>query len=449
MRLFNLLLSVAFSLSFACSQIPDSGSASQTTQQLPPPHPTLKDTLPDAFFTADSIQYDVNIRFVRHALSIRTYLPTMLETGPIMFRLYSMTKNSSPEKALLFLEGVSRDTAVFYLNHPCARVRAFALCALHFNAVAKNLPLIYGLYTDTAACYRYPPVPNYTEEYKLMVGSPSPFELELRKKGGTTVRVQDVAQRILDVYLSGNVRDETQDFPAFWTPRKDLTELARIWKVKFDFARPPFLNADLKYRKEIQKTKYALARTSPRFQQLFTLCCGSWQNDVADGIFTATEIRAACRALGRKNLIDLLEGRPAIPDPDFINPHLFENCQGLILTWGWPFFQPKDTVLLRDFVNREIYTGRNTYWSVAAARLEPQKASAILHEAIEVRTSKNSYLPQALLYATLWELCGNKESRSIREWYSKLPATEGKMARRLFVELVRDCPDNRILSALK
>lgn len=448
MQILNLFFPLALFLSTACAHQPESGNPPELLPPAPRLPKTAHDTLSDAFFVADSLQYQTNSRFVRHALSIRQFLAPSVENGPFSIRLDPDLRNAIQGKALLFLEGINRDTAIFYLNHPCARVRAYALCALHFNPVPENLPLIHAMFADTAACYRYPPAPKHSEEYLSNIGrSPSAFEMELREKAGATVRVQDIAQRILNVYLQPGYGPEA--FSAFWAPRSQLNELARVWKVKFDFTCQPLFHLYPEYEQEIQKTKRALALTSRSFQQMFILYYSAWRWDQSEPVFSATEVLAACRALGRKNLMRILEDRPVIPDPDFTDPDFADSRRRLILTLGWSIIQPADTAVLRDFANSEMYYGKSTEWAIATARLNPRKAPERLHEAVDVQTARDSYLAQALLCATLWELCGRKESNYIRKWYSELPVEAGKDARQVFTELVRACPDNSILNALK
>jgi hypothetical protein len=144
----------------------------------------------------------------------------------------------------------------------------------------------------------------------------------------------------------------------------------------------------------------------------------------------------------------ILKGQTFTDDPDINRWDGNENRERMrdfVFAHASQLFSPEDAAEMMA-LGRENCRSQPAWW-IAAARLQPEKGAAILHEGLEFQREKNAdEFLAAPLVACLWELEGQKEARFVADWYYARNSS-GQATREKFWE--RLIPDDRDPAARK
>jgi hypothetical protein len=139
-----------------------------------------------------------------------------------------------------------------------------------------------------------------------------------------------------------------------------------------------------------------------------------------DALVTENELVGMCKRLGPDKLLLALQRKVPSDDPDLQRG----AGMGLILRHADELLRPTDgdALLACERSDRDSQKHGHTEltvtagWAVAAARLQPEKASAILHAAMERFQGEFQANDRSYLCVALWQLAGERESQYLLDW---------------------------------
>ena len=180
-----------------------------------------------------------------------------------------------------------------------------------------------------------------------------------------------------------------------------------------------------------------------------------------DALVTENELVGMCKRLGPDKLLLLLQSKIPSDDPD-LQPRASNNWpyQAMVLfvlRHADDLLRPADSDALlacerfeREPQKRRLHDPTITaLWAVAAARLQPAKASTILHAAMERFQGQFDANERSTICIALWQLAGEPESQYLLDWLygEAYPHQFFPGCRSTFIDTVGKDPKGRKLIA--
>ena len=328
------------------------------------------------------------------------------------------------------------------------KVRTLALAALFSKDDPFVLPQVVTLANDRAESF---PEPD------LLAMPLQPTRLH-------TTTVGSAATCFVDTYLSeagyksswawgcrSNLGTGPGSFGDYWEKHKDRKYCASWFAVKLrratmgmgmyptDVLRRPLINA---VRKQIDRIP-----SLDREWILLWLC--SYR--MGRGLYPMTiasdfEILAAMKKLGPDNLLLMLQGKIPSADPDLqlqSNLSRYRELMLFVLARAKQVLQAKQVDAILACANNPKSLIEKTYWIIAAAQLEPKRASELLYAQLSNLPAYDHGEQKADLLATLWKECGSKEQMRLIDCFYDNATSD---CRRLWLEEITDHrPETKLL----
>jgi len=406
---------------------------------------------------------------------IAAHLPCFDTTGLLYDRMqesrWLSEKDEAPYRqyiAHLMAMQANEEDLLPLLTHNDPKVRTLAMAKLMMNDDTKALPAIVALAHDPA-----PTFPNPQPDARTLAMSgvgPPPKDQT----------VGSIATAIGNVYLNAagwrygiNGGGGESGFPGYWQAHKDRASCASWFIVQLLRATQgtsPIPSA------RVDKIRQVRARVDqlkePDRDWTLLLLGPSWRLDPGDpdpraNVFISDdEITKIGQRLGPDNLLLALQGRIPSDDPDLrpggiAMPGMGSSSAAMqlfILHHAIDLLLPKDASALLDQRSAERIRKNglvSAWWTIAAARLQSNRASSLLHDdllffAVPKRAWDFGY-DQADLGITLWQMEGSSEADFLESWfYSDLSKKNGHIipdACSRFIDGVAATPSTRELLA--
>jgi hypothetical protein len=310
----------------------------------------------------------------------------------------------APDLRRLAASDFSSVELIYTLEDPSPRVRTLALELLFRKEDPHLLPYIFKLTADGGITFE-----NW-EYYDFSANAPT-------KKRRVAQTVGDFAKAMLNFY---GVRG---DFEPYWVARKDrkywFTWLHSI--AMFITGGDGTLNTGDAGR--LAAIRQILDRLPPLDRDLYLIWLQCTFNRPA--IADVAELSQAVKRLGRENVLAIAEGNPPSSDPDLQpawDSHYYWVA-GVVLDHATDILRPDDCDRLSAVVQRMRRRGgsdpfrEGAKYTIAEARLRPEKASELLHA--EIRHFSEPYLAglRGQAAGALLQLAGKSELPFLREFF--------------------------------
>ena len=312
----------------------------------------------------------------------------------------------------------NRAALIPLLNHPDPKVRTLALGSLFQREEGPDLPLIAGLLNDTAGTF-----PLLREPMRAG-GMPSRSEWESAQS------VADVVQSMLAFWGVGDPnRDKVSasQFELYWAKYAGRRHAAHWFRVKMDRATRRTIPIQEAHRPDMDRVLAqinALPSVDRAWTSLFVLCpAGNYhpQSVAEHRLVLDQKLVETARELGAESLLRFLRRERVTDDPDldFSGKESgdFGRMSHFILAHARDLFRPTDAEALLAMERPQPgETGPDPAWAIAAAALQPDKASALLRSRLQ--KEKRNYVDAAgQLAGALWRIVGLSECAFLREWF--------------------------------
>lgn len=329
------------------------------------------------------------------------------------------------EPAVVRLAGSDYPAAslVSLLADPSPRVRTLALELLFRKQDPKLLPAIFEHLSDGGNTF------EHIVEYNFRANGPPDSRRD-------TQTVGDFAKAILGRFGFYGKPDQ---FGEFWAARKDRSywfgwlRQRMLWTGGTGEPNPGLQERLLPLRRMIE----GFPETD---RNLYLIWLQAEYREPA--LATETEVAEAVRRLGRENVLAVADGHPPSSDPDLqlsSNPGRYRWVTAIILEHVTEALRPADAPRLAAIEQRERErlkahpdvrdSGPGTSYTIAQARLLPDRASEILHAAIRARSGPFDDGYRAQLVAALFRLKGRAEMPFVREFFYRDPNGGAALAR--------------------
>jgi hypothetical protein len=294
------------------------------------------------------------------------------------------------------------------LSDTSPRVRTLALELLFRKQDPQFLPPIFEHASD----------PGITFEHIVLYNFRANGPPDSRRESQT---VSDFAKAMLSFF---GVRG---DFSEFWNARKDR----RYW---FSWLRSRLLSIggmsspNPGLRERLLPFREMIESFPELDRNLYLIWLQAEYSEPA--LATDAEISEAVRRLGRENILAIAEGHPRGGDPDLQlswEPVRYRYVTAIILDHAIGTLQPSDAARLAAIYQRETERLKvnhyvrdadlGTSYTIAQARLLPDRASEILHAEIRARNGPFDLGYREQLVAALFQLRGRAEMPSVREFF--------------------------------
>ena len=327
------------------------------------------------------------------------------------------TDGAYPKEALLEL-----------LSHDDPKVRTLAAVALFDREDPFVLPFLVKLTADEAPTFDGHPELSASRTWLWDTGiGPPP-----RKQ-----TVGDIAKEMLGFYMTrsgffhGVKHPSAPGFHEYWNGRKDRSHCAgwfRVQLARASYGRSPqknCINRIRAVRKRIDEI--------PADDHCWLLL---WLNGErgSDALVTESELVEMCKELGPDKLLLMLQHKIPSDDPDLQprtnNNWPYNRMTLFVLRHAEELLRRDDGEALlncerwqRDYRKHGIGDPTITpWWAVAAARLQPEKASRILHAALKRFQGKFDSDKRTTICVALWQLVGRSELAFLVDWlYDEQP----------------------------
>jgi hypothetical protein len=308
-----------------------------------------------------------------------------------------------PEKELLRL-----------LKHPSPRVRTLAAAALFEREDPRLLPQLAPLARDEGPTF---------PRAELVLGLPPPSDQAPDLKAQT---VGQVVGTFLDLYLDAVEGESASDFDDYWGRRKARAHCASWFAVRLLRAQRDTCPLQGEDWPAVRAVRRQIDRLPPRDRAL-TLLWLRTDGRSEDALATEAEVVTACKALGRERLLKLLRRQTISDDPD-VQPGKSNRAH-----WRWSrmmaFVLDHAPELLRpgdaDALLACAEADNPSRWFIAAARVQPKRARAILDAgwaAVRGRGNFGGHAGGELLLARQRLLPDEAPDLAVKWFYAEEPA---------------------------
>ncbi len=358
-----------------------------------------------------------------------------------------LLSNQEAEAVLQFRQLVHQATVAQLrksLQDPDAKVRALAICGLHWHGAEKQLPDLVGLAGDQGAAIPW----RAPRAYALVPLAKSEDDLEkLREKESFEPQtVGSYAKAVVKMYMRASgfhygiegYRDHP-GFQQYWNERKDRTYCLGWFRVALQRASQGTSPARQELRDKVNKLRQQInALPSPDREWILLALATPWEGGSSEpgGAMLASEadLIAAGKRLGPKRIMTLFEREPISTDPDLQLPgngtngaFPFARVVLFLLRNARELFdqeQADQLLKLEQKAWQRKQNGQSHWvtprWAIAAADLRPDRAATILHRAMQRYSSGTSTQDQDnrhMIAVALWEHEGQEAIPKIADWF--------------------------------
>jgi hypothetical protein len=233
--------------------------------------------------------------------------------------------------------------------------------------------------------------------------------------------VGDFAKAMANIY---GVRGEFRDF---WEARQGRSYWLSLLRAKMERITGGMPTLNFGVDKQLVVFREALDRLPALDRDLYLIWLQSTFTEPA--LANDADLSAAVKRLGRDRVLAIAEGNPPGGDPELRpsrNPLEYRLVAEIVLNHAGGVLLPVDADRLSAVVQRErdrvkAYPRPETFvspaYTIAQARLLPEKASEILHDEIRFRSGKFEATARGQLATALLEMLGQKELSFVRELF--------------------------------
>jgi hypothetical protein len=406
---------------------------------------------------------------------IAAHLPCFDTTGLLYDRLQESRWLSEKDEAtyrqyitdLMAMQATEEDLLPL-LKHHDPKVRTLAMAKLMMNDDAKALPAIVALAHDPAPTF---PNPQPDAPALAMSGvGPPPKDQTV---GGIATAIGNFYLNAAGWRYGINGGGGESGFPGYWQAHKDHACCASWFLVQLMRATQGTSPIPAARVDKIRQVRARIGELREPDRDWTLLLLGpSWRLDSGDpdpraNVFISDdEIIKIGQRLGPDNLLLALQGRIPSDDPDLkpggiAMPGMGSSSEAMqlfILHHAVELLPQKDADALLDQRSAERTRGNglvSSWWTIAAARLQPARAALLLHnDLIFFAGPKRDWdfgYDQTDLGITLWQMGRSSEAEFLANWfYSDLSKKNGHItpdACSKFIDGVASTPTARNLLA--
>ena len=377
------------------------------------------------------VMKDIEADFEQYATEL-----TYLKTSDVLFdRVHDSFRRADPKLKETYIRTLasvtdpkhSLESLQKLLSHDDPKVRTLAAVALFDRNDPKVLPSLVKLCNDDRETF--PGIETRSAAPQFGTGI-----------GGTEKRqtVGEVADAMVVFYLEragfyyGIEHSTKPDWSDYWAQRQNRDSCASWF--------------DVKLARACQGTSPTRAESIPKIRALRTeidqldlpervLTLLRLHGEYGgEALVTEQELIEGCQQLGSDKLMQFLQHKPPVEDPDLqprgSNNWFYNRMSRFLLQHSSQLLRPDDSDKLlaceqwqRDYQKNGISDPNITaLWAIAAARLKPEKAAEILHEAMSRFQRENDADDRAQLCTALLQLVGESEMQFVVDWfYGEVP----------------------------
>ena len=315
------------------------------------------------------------------------------------------------------------------LKHQDPKVRTLAMAKLMLNDDAKALPAIVDLAHDPA-----PTFPNPQPDARTLATSGVGPPPKAQTVGGVATAIGNFYMNAAGWAYGINGGGGESGFPGYWQVHKDRAYCASWFLVQLQRATQSICPIPAGRGDKIRQVRSRIDQLPELDRDWTLLLLGpSWHmfpsdpDPMANVFISDDEIIQIGKHLGPDNLLLALQGRIPSDDPD-LKPggvslpgmrSSTETMQLFILHDAVELLPPKDAEALLDQRSAERARENglvSAWWTIAAARLQPIRASSHLHDDLLFfagpKRDWDFGYDQADLGVTLWQMEGISRSIS-------------------------------------
>ena len=349
----------------------------------------------------------------------------------------------------------SKKALLDLLTHSNPKVRTLAAVALFDREDPTVLPALVKLCADASATFDGHGELSATRLRFTGIGPPA------KKRS-----VGDIAKKMVAFYMErsgfyyGLEHRTKPGFADYWDARKNRSYCAAWFAVQL--ARASQCTCPTQ-RGCIDRIRAVRRRIDdlPADDRTWVLL---WLNgeDGSDVLATEKELVGACKKVGPKKLLLMLQNKIPSDDPDLQprtnNNWPYRRMSLFVLRYADQLLRQSDSDTLlacerwqRDYQKHGITDPTITaWWAVAAARLKPNRASRILHAAMARFQGEHDSGERSTLCVAMWQLTGKSNTAFILDWfYEDAPRGSFPNSRGSFIEAMgKDSNGKEIISQL-
>lgn len=311
------------------------------------------------------------------------------------------------------------DDLLKLLKHPSGGVRMLALAALMVKGEGRLLPVFAEAMQDTTTGL---PRPHLMRMAYIQV-PPPPTKMPALKRQ----TVGDVARGAVKTYLAAagiftgpDPGQLEEAYARYWAERKDRSHCASWFGVRVLRATHGTSDVTVHDKEALAKIRADIDKLPPRDRAWVLFWLGSRRGEYsAEYFFKNDEIVQAGKAIGAADLLAMLAGDNPSGDPDLASKNKEPSggrwMQVLVLEHSAELLEPKMAQRLLELGEKE--KEQLASWSIAAARLAPERSAAILDKALAELTYKYGGHERARLAVEMWRSQGLKKSRELLDWF--------------------------------
>ena len=214
----------------------------------------------------------------------------------------------------------------------------------------------------------------------------------------------------------------------YWNERKDRTYCSSWFEVQFERARESTTPTPEDAAPKLRALRERINRL-PRADRNWTIL-SLRAPDSNFILYNEAEVVAACKELGSKNLMLMLQNRAPSSDPDLkpnSSPNSFKNTsmKSFVLKHAKTLLRPEDAAALlkQEQIESRPVEGRwfSAQWAIAAADLQPAQAKTSLYNAWKRFGGEYQQNDRTMLALSLLNHGGQSEVAFARSWIFKEP----------------------------
>jgi RNA polymerase sigma factor (sigma-70 family) len=301
------------------------------------------------------------------------------------------------------------------LRHKDPKVRTLALAALYERQDARQLPHLVAMMNDQAKT-----APELEIRRAIAIAKTGAHE-GLHPEDSQDQTVGQVARAFVDRWLEP-AGYRAKEFDTYWAIHKGRPYcaswfLARTQRAGQGTTGFDKILAQARLR-AVRKDVDALPAPDSDWMLLCLAASLASNDQELSGYFARPpELLAAGKRLGPDRLMDLIQYKAISDDPDLAPGR--SHARSVLVRWvlqhAAALLRPTDAPALAQLAGEK--SRRDPWYALAAAELQPEHASARLHEAIGHSDAVLQEHDRAELAAGLWRIVGESEAGYLADWF--------------------------------
>lgn len=354
----------------------------------------------------------------------------------------------------------SKEALLDLLSHSDPKVRTLAAVALFDQEDPSTLSALVELAEDDAPTFDGV-LDGHAKLSRPWLGLSATGPPPLKQTVG------DIAKKMVGFYMErsgfhyGVVHKTQPGFAAYWDARKNRPHCAGWFAVQLARASQGISPTQKNCINRIRAVRRRIDQL-PADQRAWVLLW-LYKENGSDVLATEEELIEAGKKLGAKKLLLMLQNKIPSDDPDLQprarNNWPYQRMSLFILRHADQLLRSRDSDSLlacerwqRNYQQHGIGDPTITpWWAIAAARLKPENASAILHAAMRRFQGQSDSDERSALCVAMWQLTGRSNMDFLVDWFYEDAPERGAFphSRGAFIEAMgKDANGREILSRL-